>query len=49
MPVVRQWHDKGITVVADILNGIHNVATLVKINEYYNVNINVLDYHNLKN
>ena len=35
-------------MVADILSGIHKVATLEETNEQYNININFLDYHSLK-
>ena len=48
MPISRQWHDEGITVEADILNGIHNVSSLEEMYEQCDINIISLEYRILK-
>ena len=44
----RQWLVKGIIVVGDLLDEHHNIQPLEFINNYYNINMNFLEYHSLK-
>ena len=44
----RQWLVKGIIVVGDLLDEHHSIQPLEFINNYYNINMNFLEYHSLK-
>ena len=48
LQIKRQWQNKGIMVIGDLLDVFHNILPLESINETYNINMKLLEHHKLK-